>query len=271
LPTSLSFVSCSSSAASIPTQPFSVVEGFRQLRALSADLGQTQAPRLTARDCSSELFGFSLFTSPKTWRRFRIRAWGTSGWASASIRVMDRTLKQLCISAAAFTLCLYILFTPLFYFLRREWIDPYGIQRRRESEREIERKVESITEIYLARSGDCGGPCPIYSVTLRKDGTASYVGYENVIRPGRHHGKIDSYYFFRLAWLLDSQGFFQMKNEYPEDGTVIADASEANVGATRDGRKKDVWEYTGEGPIELWGIEMAIDAVVNEIQWEPNK
>src|SRR5215468_12159842 len=41
--------------------------------------------------------------------------------------------------------------------------------------------------------------------------------------------------------------FFQMKNEYPEDGRVYADSSEVSVGATRDGRKKEVWEYTGKG------------------------
>jgi len=34
------------------------------------------------------------------------------------------------------------------------------------------------------------------------------------------------------------------------------------VGATCDGKKKEVWEYQVEGPIELWGIQMAIDAVV---------
>jgi len=152
---------------------------------------------------------------------------------------MDRTRKQLCISAAAFTLCLYILFTPLFYFLRREWIDPYGIQRRREFEREIERKVDSITEIYLARSGHCGGPCPIYSVTLRKDGTAIYTGYENVTRLGTHHGKIHGYYFFRLARLLDSEGFFQMKNAYPDEEDkvrVYSHWTEVSVGATRASR-----------------------------------
>jgi hypothetical protein len=195
---------------------------------------------------------------------------GTYGRSPASVGAMDSRRKHLCISAGAFTLCLYILFTPLFYLLRREWKDPYGIQRRWKFEREIERKVDSITEIYLARSGECEGPCPIYSVTLRKDGTAIYTGYENVTRLGTHHGTIHDYYFFRLAWLLDSQGFFQMKNEYPEDGRVYLDSSEVSVGATRDGRKKEVWEYTGKGPIELWGIEMAIDAVVNKIEWEPD-
>jgi Domain of unknown function (DUF6438) len=169
---------------------------------------------------------------------------------------MDRTRNHLCISAGAFTLCLYILFTPLFYLVHREWKDPHGIQRRRNFEREIESKVDSITEIYLARSGECSGPCPIYSVTLRKDGTSTYVGYENVTRLGRHHGKIHSYYFFRLAWLLDSQGFFQMKNAYPDEEDKVRVYShwiEASVGATRDGKKKEAWEYQGRGPIELWG------------------
>ncbi|MCI0665597.1 MAG: DUF6438 domain-containing protein [Acidobacteria bacterium] len=185
---------------------------------------------------------------------------------------MDRSVKHLCISAAAFTLFIHILFTPLFYFLRREWVDPYGIERRRKSEREIDRRVESITEIYLARSGHCGGLCPIYSVTLRKDGTAVYVGYENVTHLGRRHGKIYSYYFFRLAWLLDSQGFFQMKDEYKQNRLIVhSHWTEVSVGATRDGVKKEVWEYSHEGPIQLWGIQMSIDAVVNKIEWEPDR
>jgi Domain of unknown function (DUF6438) len=269
----LSLVSCGSSAASIPTQPFSAIEGMPPVaRIIPPISARRKRPDLRR---GIVLLSCSVFHSSHLQRPgvdFELERGEHPAGRRRPIRVMDRTLKQLCISAAAFTLCLYILFTPLFYFLRREWIDPYEIQRRRESEREIERKVDSITEIYLARSGNCH-PCPIYSVTFRKDGTAIYVGYENVTHLGTHHGKIHGYYFFRLAWLLDSEGFFQMRNEYSEENRMIAYAhwKEVSVRATRDGKKKEVWEYMGKGPINLWGIQMAIDAVVNKIEWRPNK
>ena len=38
--------------------------------------------------------------------------------------------------------------------------------------------------------------------------------------------------------------------------------------AVRGGKQRVVDNYAGAGPIELWGIEMAIRGVVAEIEWK---
>jgi Domain of unknown function (DUF6438) len=201
---------------------------------------------------------------------------GTFGVWRASMMAMDRIRNHLIISAGAFALCLYILCAPLLLYLYLTLTEPDALMLHLEREERrweaLDRRLGPITEIYLARFCESNMPSPNYSVTLRKDGTVIYVGNENVARLGTHRGKISGYYFFRLAWLLDEQRFFQMKDEYIKDPNIVSSHwCEATVGATRDGRKKEVWEYDGEGPIALWGIQQAIDSVLPEIEWEPKK
>lgn len=119
-----------------------------------------------------------------------------------------------------------------------------------------------ITEITLERT-PCFGTCPVYSVTLRRDGTATYVGKNYVERMGTYKGTVRQ--FDRLAELLISRGYFGLKDKYAVNWTDMATVKTSVV---MNGKRKTISNYGDAGPVELWGIEMAIDAVADQIKWE---
>src|SRR5262245_17588439 len=70
-----------------------------------------------------------------------------------------------------------------------------------------------ITEITLER-GICFGQCPVYRVTLRKDGPATYIGDLYVPLIGTYEATSNSCSecnFAALAASLETQGFFNLK------------------------------------------------------------
>src|SRR4051794_21358964 len=89
-----------------------------------------------------------------------------------------------------------------------------------------------ITEIRLERT-PCFGSCPVDEVVLRPDGTATYVGTRFVERPGRHEGTFDRAEYEKLAKLLESQGFFGLKDRYSVPET---DNPSLITSATRGGK-----------------------------------
>jgi hypothetical protein len=114
---------------------------------------------------------------------------------------------------------------------------------------------DQITEVTLERTA-CYGSCPIYKVTLRRDGTISYKGEEFVELKGAYEGKV--YGFERLAQLILSNGYFSLKNNYTINATDLPSTITTVVSG---GKRKTVTNYGDTGPIELWGIEMAIDGM----------
>ena len=129
--------------------------------------------------------------------------------------------------------------------------------------------ANQITEITLERV-DSFSQLPNYKVTLRSDETVTYIGKAFAKKQGTHQGKLDKHYFYKLTKLIESQGYFRMQDRYPED-VIISDGWDATVRVTRGGKEKRVFDNAEEGPIELWGIEMAIDAAVDRVRWETEK
>lgn len=121
---------------------------------------------------------------------------------------------------------------------------------------------EQISEITLERSS-CFGPCPVYKLTLRRDGTATYEGRQFVERKGTYSGTF--YGFERLAQLIESRGYFNLKDNYTINAT---DLSGTVTSVVRTGRRKTITNYGDAGPVELWGIEAAIDGVVANTKWQ---
>jgi len=80
--------------------------------------------------------------------------------------------------------------------------------------------VTPITEIQFQRTV-CEGACPAYKVRLRRDEVSTYVGEANVSRLGTYHGQVGRYDFDRLAELIEAQGFFKMKDRYPDDVVIF--------------------------------------------------
>lgn len=119
-----------------------------------------------------------------------------------------------------------------------------------------------ITEVSLER-GACFGPCPIYKITIKRDGTAIYEGKRFVERLGMYRGTV--YAFNNLARLIEASGYFKLKDNYSVN---ITDLSTATTSVVRAGKRKTIRNYGGAGPIELWGIETTIDGMVANTKWE---
>ena len=124
--------------------------------------------------------------------------------------------------------------------------------------------ASQISAITLERTR-CLGPCPAYQVILRRDGTATYIGNAHVERLGEHQGKLHPSLFIQLARLLLAEEFFALQDSYVEP---VTDSPSAVITVHWGGQRKRVSRYANSGPIQLWGLEMAIDAVVTRMVWE---
>lgn len=123
-----------------------------------------------------------------------------------------------------------------------------------------------ITEITLERKGCFHGNCPVYEVSLRKDGTATYTGRKYVERIGQYRGKVYPHQFERLAKWVELQGYFKLQKIYAEG---MQDAEESMTSVVRGDIRKTVYtRNTEDPPLELWGINAAIDDVVAHIEWK---
>jgi hypothetical protein len=121
-----------------------------------------------------------------------------------------------------------------------------------------------ITEITLERT-PCFGTCPVYKVTLRRDGTAFYEGNEYVRQMGKHRGTIEAPLFDRLAQRVAGKGFFDLEGHYSEP---VTDHPSVITTVLRGGTRKRVDRYANAGPRALKTLERAIDAAANRIGWE---
>ena len=130
----------------------------------------------------------------------------------------------------------------------------------------IERVRSGIpySSITLKREA-CFGTCPVYTVTLFRDGHATYTGTRFVPRIGRHRGEVQIWDFARLAYFFDQQRIDTLAGNYEAAWT---DAPTATVIFTRaDGSTITVEDYGEVGPISVWGLREAIDAVTQRIVW----
>jgi hypothetical protein len=128
-------------------------------------------------------------------------------------------------------------------------------------------RLQKVTEISLERKG-CLGPCRIYKVMLRGDGSAMYVGKENVDHKGIFAN--DKFWpiaseFSQLADAIDRAGFFRLAGEY---GADWVDAEVVVTTVTRNGQTKTVTtRNSAKDPKELWLVDTLIDGVVAKVHW----
>ena len=116
--------------------------------------------------------------------------------------------------------------------------------------------VQGPIEITLERTA-CFGFCPVYTVTLRDDGTVTYVGKEHVKVTGQQTWKVDPAAVRALAQEMQKEGFFELQDEYR---AMITDNPTVYTTLTAGGRTKKVLDYVA-GPQKLKDFEAKIDQV----------
>ena len=83
---------------------------------------------------------------------------------------------------------------------------------------------------------------------------------------GDFTGRVDIWSYGRLCYLLSKSQFSGLSDRYAAAWT---DDRTFTVTATASGNTKTVSEYGGVGPIELWGIQEAIDSIAQGVNWTP--
>ena len=123
-----------------------------------------------------------------------------------------------------------------------------------------------ITENGLERTA-CMGRCPVYTVTLRRDGSAHYTGEMFAARSGSFTGTIDLESVDRLATLIIKNRFFEFRSLYSARATDLSSSITRVTLRGRVVRVRD--EGMSSAPPALRAIEEAIDSAADGIVWRP--
>jgi hypothetical protein len=115
---------------------------------------------------------------------------------------------------------------------------------------------DGAIRITLERTA-CFGVCPVYSVTMREDGSVTYTGAAHVRVTGTHSWKIDAAAVRALAREMETAGFFELKNEYTAPMTDMPTTFTTLTIGSSTKRIKDYYS----GPPVLRDLEMRIDVV----------
>ena len=124
-----------------------------------------------------------------------------------------------------------------------------------------------LKEVTFERTR-CFGACPAYKVTLRANGTLTYVGQAFVPRVGTYTAKFWGNDLEKLSQLARRNGIWHLKDKYSLQITDQASQKLTLKGAGT----KTIDEYGHSGPVELWGFQMAIDGILeNARDWKKVK
>jgi hypothetical protein len=108
--------------------------------------------------------------------------------------------------------------------------------------------ADTIDAITMHRSA-CHGRCPVYSVTVKSDGTVLFHGLEHVKAVGDSTQHIPVARVAELAKAIDDLGYWTWKNQYlsEEDGcaAVATDHPGVDIEVRRGGVTKRVSYYYG--------------------------
>jgi hypothetical protein len=123
-------------------------------------------------------------------------------------------------------------------------------------------RSSDISAIKVEHTG-CFGTCPIYSLTIFRDGRVKYEGKGFVKKKGIRTKTISTGEFNQLAAKVDEIGFFKLKPAYRAN---VTDLPTIIVTVVRGTESKRVEDYFG-APERLHGLEELIENVANISSW----
>ena len=120
--------------------------------------------------------------------------------------------------------------------------------------------------ITLERTA-CFGTCPVYSLTIKGDGTVVYVGEDHVQTKGVKETAISIGDVNQLVLEFEKADYFSLNDSYTSFG--ISDMPSANTSISIGGKTKAIKHYLGDrsAPKQLTELENKIDEIVNSAQW----
>jgi uncharacterized protein DUF6438 len=114
----------------------------------------------------------------------------------------------------------------------------------------------------------CYGWCPVYKLTVFRDGAVEYEGTGFVKRQGKATGHLRPDQLAALDELFQKHGYLGLADSY--EAYEVTDAPSVYTAySTVGGKRKDVKHYLGDtkAPAVLGKIEEGIDRIVHVEQW----
>ena len=121
------------------------------------------------------------------------------------------------------------------------------------------------TVIFYSR-GACFGMCPIFDLTIMKDGRAIYNGKNHVDRIGRYQATVNHTDVEKVLRKANEIGYFQLKAEY--DNLSVHDLPDITTGIASNGRLHTV-RNRYKGPAALRMVYAELDTLIEKQSWKP--
>lgn len=125
-------------------------------------------------------------------------------------------------------------------------------------------KHDETVAFFLSRSS-CYGKCPVYSITIYKNGTVNYMGIAYTPRKGIYLGKLSKQQFQLLTDKAIAIDFFELLQQYPLKQPGILDFPTC-ITYSNNGKEKKTIYNRHDGPKELIDFELLIDKTVESLQ-----
>jgi hypothetical protein len=121
--------------------------------------------------------------------------------------------------------------------------------------------------IKLERSGGMMVPGGLFKLVLNKDGSATlWTDGSRFGKAGEYVGSVWLTNFGKLSHLIAEAGLDRLAPRY---AVHVSDETEDTVTVVARDRTMTVVDYGGAGPVQLWAIQRAIEAVGLGIRWTP--
>ncbi|HEX2691137.1 MAG TPA: DUF6438 domain-containing protein [Kofleriaceae bacterium] len=114
----------------------------------------------------------------------------------------------------------------------------------------------------------CFGFCPVYKVTIFRDGIVDYEGIRFVKTQGHATGHLDAGQLVQLRALFQQNGYLQLASSYQRPDVTDLPSVYTSYSPAPD-QTKSIRHYLGDrsAPEALTRVEEGIDRIVNIEQW----
>jgi hypothetical protein len=123
----------------------------------------------------------------------------------------------------------------------------------------------SDTMLYYSR-GACFGMCPIFELTVMKDGRAVYLGKNHVDRIGRFQAMVSFTDIEQVVQKANEIGYFDLNSVYDNDN--VQDLPDIKTGIAQHGKLHSV-RNRYKGPAALRMLYTQLDSLIEKQTWKP--
>jgi hypothetical protein len=125
--------------------------------------------------------------------------------------------------------------------------------------------VGNDTMLYYSR-GACFGMCPIFELTVMRDGRATYVGKNHVDRIGRYQSRVSYTDVEHVMSKAKEIGYFEMQPVF--DNENVHDLPDIKTAIAHEGKLHRV-RNRYKGPASLRYLYNELDSLIEKQQWQP--